>query len=140
MEAALMDHVRSTAEDVRIELVLSAVPELHPYLSDPDTATWSDVREAAGTARVRLGISTDLWLKAQRALGGDNAAAAVAVTYATWAEGRIHRSAGGFLRGMVDAAVGGRLHLRASLYGLADRAKCAESVERFRRHDMRRVQ
>lgn len=85
--------------------------------------SWNDIHRAAGRIRAMSGISEDAWNVAQRALGPEVAAAAVALIYDKYSDGEI-KSPGGYLRGMVEKAQEGELHLDRSFYGrLAARGK-----------------
>ena len=66
----------------------------------------------------RLGISRSAWIDACQAMGRYQAATAIAVIAA---KGETIRSPGGYLRGMINRARSGELHLSNSLWGLARR-------------------
>ena len=69
-----------------------------------------------------VGISEHGWNVAQKALGPEVAAAAVALIYDKHSAGEVS-SPGGYLRGMVQKAQTGELHLDRSFYGrLSERA------------------
>jgi len=83
---------------------------------------WNGVHRAAGKIRPMVGISESAWNVAQKALGPAVAAAALALIYDKHASGEVS-SPGGYLRGMVQKAVAGELHLDRSFYGrLSERA------------------
>lgn len=124
---------RALKEEIRLELVIDAIPEIHPYLPHgAETMRWSDLHAAAELARYDLGIHPTLWSRAQRTLGLDNAAAAVAYTLANQAEGRITRSAGGYYKSLIDRAMSGELRLRDSLWGKLGRPQCLAAKEAHR--------
>ena len=121
---------RSLSEEIRLELVVDALPELHAYLPDgAATAGWRDLHAAAELIRYDLGIHPTLWARAVRTLGPNNAAAAVAYTLANQEEGRITNSAGGYYKSLVDRALAGRLRLRDSLWGKLGRPQCVAAKE-----------
>ncbi|MEO0378227.1 MAG: replication initiation protein RepC, partial [Cyanobacteria bacterium P01_A01_bin.17] len=63
-----------------------------------------------------VGISEDAWNVASKVLGHAGAAASMALILDKSTEGEI-KSPGGYLRGMVQRAQVGELHLERSLYG-----------------------
>ena len=81
------------------------------YLKD-----WNDVHRASGQLRAVAGISEDAWNVAQRTFGPEVAAAVIALIYDKHATGEV-LSPGGYLRGMVEKARAGELHLERSFYG-----------------------
>jgi replication initiation protein RepC len=90
---------------------------LEGYIRD-----WSGVHRAAARIRPMVGISEHAWNVAQKALGPEVAAAAIALIYDKHAAGEVS-SPGGYLRGMVQKAQDGQLHLDRSFYGrLSERA------------------
>jgi replication initiation protein RepC len=101
------------------KLVLNVSPELSSYVLT-SSPSWADLVEAADGLRQQLGISRAAWIDACQAMGRYQAAAAVAVIAA---KGKIIRSPGGYLRGMIGRAQTGELHLSNSLWGLARRER-----------------
>jgi len=85
--------------------------ELEGYIRD-----WNDLNRAAGKIRGMAGISQDAWNAAQKVLGPAIGAAAIALIYDKYEAGEV-KSPGGYLRGMVEKAQKGELHLDRSFYG-----------------------
>jgi replication initiation protein RepC len=97
--------------------VLTVSPELKPYILTA-SPSWAEIVEAANALRQQLGISRPAWIDACQVMGRYQAATAVAVIAA---KRESIRSPGGYLRGMIDRARNGELHLSNSLWGLARR-------------------
>ena len=108
---------QQTLPAVTPKFVLNASPELKPYISTA-APSWTDIVEAANGLCQQLGISRSAWIDACQAMGRYQAAIAVAVIAA---KRQTIRSPGGYLRGMIDRAQNGELHLSNSLWGLARR-------------------
>lgn len=107
---------RGVALDV--PTIMQACPEfaqwardLGGYLKD-----WGDVYRVAGQLRPMIGVSEHAWLEAQEGLGKQAAAAALVLVFDKHARGEV-ASPGGYLRGMVEKAGAGELHLERSIYG-----------------------
>ena len=107
---------RAVALDV--PTILQACPEfaqwardLGGYLKD-----WGDVFRVAGQLRPMIGVSEHAWLEAQEGLGKQAAAAAMVLVFDKHARGEV-ASPGGYLRGMIEKAGAGELHLERSFYG-----------------------
>lgn len=81
------------------------------YLRD-----WNDVHRAAAALRPIVGISEDAWNLANRVLGPAVAAASIALILDKSSNGEV-KSPGGYLRGLVERAQVGELHLDRSFYG-----------------------
>ncbi|KPB00667.1 plasmid replication protein RepC [Ahrensia marina] len=77
---------------------------------------WNDLHRAAGKIRGMAGISEHAWNAAQKVLGAQIAAAAIALVYDKYETGEV-KSPGGYLRGMIEKAQKGELHLDRSFYG-----------------------
>ena len=77
---------------------------------------WNDVHRAAATPRPVVGISEDAWNVANKVLGPARAAASIALILDKSSEGEV-KSPGGYLRGLIEKAQIGELHLDRSLYG-----------------------
>ena len=107
------------------KFVLTVSPELKPYLFTP-SPSWADIVEAADRLRRQLGISRAAWIDACEAMGRYQAATAIAVIAA---KGETIRSPGGYLRGMINRARSGELHLSNSLWGLARREGSPEAYD-----------
>ncbi len=98
--------------------VMQACPEfaswarnMGGYLKD-----WGDLHRVAGQLRPMIGISEHAWNLAQDRLGPQIATAALVLVFDKHAAGEV-ASPGGYLRGMVDKAGAGELHLERSFYG-----------------------
>ncbi|MCY4335882.1 MAG: plasmid replication protein RepC [Litoreibacter sp.] len=121
------ERVEKTAQDERsrpngvaidVPTIMQACPEfatwardLGGYLKD-----WGDVYRVAGELRPMIGVSEHAWLAAQESLGKQAAAAAMVLVFDKHAKGEV-ASPGGYLRGMVEKAGAGELHLERSIFG-----------------------
>lgn len=81
------------------------------YLKD-----WSDLHRVAGQLRPMIGVSEHAWNHAQERLGPQMATAALVLVFDKHSAGEV-ASPGGYLRGMVEKAGAGELHLERSFYG-----------------------
>ncbi|RKF12466.1 replication protein C [Roseovarius spongiae] len=81
------------------------------YLKD-----WGDLHRVAGQLRPMIGVSEHAWNLAQDRLGPQIATAALVLTFDKHCAGEV-ASPGGYLRGMVEKATAGELHLERSFYG-----------------------
>ncbi|MEY8829732.1 plasmid replication protein RepC [Sedimentitalea sp. XS_ASV28] len=115
-EAQMEARPRGVALDV--PTIMQACPEfatwardLGGYLKD-----WGDVYRVAGRLRPMIGVSEHAWAAAQEGLGKQAAAAAMVLVFDKHAKGEV-ASPGGYLRGMVEKAGAGELHLERSIYG-----------------------
>ena len=98
--------------------VMQACPEfaswarnIGGYLKD-----WGDLHRVAGQLRPMIGVSEHAWNLAQDRLGPQIATAALVLTFDKHCAGEVG-SPGGYLRGMVEKAGAGELHLERSFYG-----------------------
>ena len=98
--------------------VMQACPEfasyahnLGGYLKD-----WGDIHRIVGQLRPMIGVSEHAWNVAQDRLGPQMAAACLVLVFDKHCTGEVS-SAGGYLRGMVEKAGAGELHLERSFYG-----------------------
>ncbi len=98
--------------------VMQACPEfaawarnMGGYLKD-----WGDLHRVAGQLRPMIGVSEHAWNVAQDCLGPQIATAALVLVFDKHAAGEV-ASPGGYLRGMVEKAGAGELHLERSFYG-----------------------
>src|SRR5512132_2097652 len=107
------------------KFILHASPELKPYLFTT-SPSWADIVEAADGLRQQLGISRPAWVDACQTMGRYQAATAVAVIAA---KGEAIHSPGGYLRGIIDRARNGELHLSNSLWGLARRGRSPRTYD-----------
>ena len=110
--------VKSRGVALDVPTIMQACPEfaqwardLGGYLKD-----WGDVYRVAGQLRPMIGVSEHAWLEAQEGLGKQAAAAAMVLVFDKHARGEV-ASPGGYLRGMVEKAGAGELHLERSIYG-----------------------
>jgi len=111
-------HTNRRRSDIDVPTLMATCPEfgelargLEGYIRD-----WNGVHRAASKVRPMVGISEHAWNTAQKALGPEVAAAAVALIYDKHVSGEV-TSPGGYLRGMVQKARAGELHLERSFYG-----------------------
>ena len=109
---------RKPTSDIDIPTLMTACPTfaqmahgLLGYLRN-----WNDVHRAAEKIRPMVGISDDAWHVANRVLGPEMAAGAIALICDKFEAGLV-RSPGGYLRGIVEKARAGELHLDRSFYG-----------------------
>ena len=98
--------------------VMQACPEfaswarnMGGYLKD-----WGDLHRVVGQLRPMIGVSEHAWNLAQDRLGPQVATAALVLTFDKHCAGEV-ASPGGYLRGMVEKAGAGELHLERSFYG-----------------------
>ena len=98
--------------------VMQACPEfaswarnMGGYLKD-----WGDLHRVVGQLRPMIGVSEHAWNLAQDRLGPQIATAALVLTFDKHCAGEV-ASPGGYLRGMVEKAGAGELHLERSFYG-----------------------
>ena len=85
--------------------------DLNGYVRD-----WNELHRAAANIRPIAGISEDAWNVAQQVLGPHVAAAAIALIFDKHSTGEV-QSPGGYLRGIIEKARAGELHLDRSFYG-----------------------
>ena len=111
-------HTRKRSSEIDVPTLMASCPAfgemargLEGYIRD-----WNGVHRAAATVRPMIAISEHAWNVAQQALGSEVAAAAIALIYDKHAAGEVN-SPGGYLRGMVQKAQAGELHLDRSFYG-----------------------
>ncbi|MEL6609319.1 MAG: plasmid replication protein RepC [Pseudomonadota bacterium] len=104
--------------DVDIPMLMASCPHFAEmarstggYLRD-----WNDVHRAAANLRPSVGISEDAWNVANRVLGPAATAASIALILDKSTTGEV-KSPGGYLRGLVERAQVGELHLDRSFYG-----------------------
>ena len=92
-------------------------PSILGWLPPGEQIGWSDLVNAASDAAPGLGISRHAWIEACQILGRETAATAVIVIAAKHGQNLISNP-GGYLRGMIQRAAVGDLHLNQSVYGL----------------------
>ena len=110
--------VRKKRATLDLPTVMQACPEfaswarnMGGYLKD-----WGDLHRVAGQLRPMIGISEHAWNLAQDRLGPQIATAALVLTFDKHCAGEV-ASPGGYLRGMIQKAGAGELHLERSFYG-----------------------
>ena len=118
---------RTRRTDIDVPTLMAACPRfardahgLQGYLRD-----WNDVYRAAERLRSMIGITDEAWHVATRILGHAVAAVAVALICDKYEGGEI-RSPGGYLRGIVERARSGELHLDRSIFGRLSKIRDAE--------------
>lgn len=104
--------------DVEISTVMQACPKFAEMAHDMGgyLQNWNEFHRVASQIRPMAGISEDAWNVSQRILGPHVAAAAIALIFDKYCCGEVS-SPGGYLRGIVDKAKSGDLHLARSFYG-----------------------
>ena len=118
LEGEWSSHYRSRSSVVDVPMLMAACPEFGEMARgfDGDIRDWPGVHRAAAKVRPMIAISEHAWNVAQKALGPEMAAAAIALIYDKHAVGEVS-SPGGYLRGMVQKAQDGELHIDRSIYG-----------------------
>ncbi len=109
---------KSQGAALDLPTVMQACPEfaswarnMGGYLKD-----WGDLYRVAGQLRPMIGVSEHAWHVAQDRLGKQVATAALVLVFEKHCAGEV-ASPGGYLRGMVEKAEAGELHLERSFYG-----------------------
>ncbi len=116
---------RKRRSEIDLRMLMIACPEFAElarsmeggYLRD-----WTDTHRAAAKIRGIAGISEDAWNVANKVMGPAVASATIALIYDKHVEGQV-KSAGGYLRAMVERAQVGDLHLDRSFYGRLSEAR-----------------
>jgi replication initiation protein RepC len=98
--------------------VMQACPEFASWARDMGgyLKDWGDLHRVAGQLRPMIGVSEHAWNLAQDRLGPQIATAALVLTFDKHCAGEV-ASPGGYLRGIVQKAGAGELHLERSFYG-----------------------
>ncbi len=112
-------HTGKRSSEVDIPMLMATCPhfaEIARDLGGGYIRNWNELHRAAGQIRGMAGISEDAWNLSQKALGPAVAAAAIALIFDKHTTGEV-KSPGGYLRGMVEKAKAGELHLDRSFYG-----------------------
>lgn len=111
-------HGTKRGSDIDIPMLMASCPHFaemarstQGYMRD-----WNDVHRAAAALRPIVGISEDAWNVANKVLGPAVAAASIALILDKSTNGEV-KSPGGYLRGLVERAQIGELHLDRSFYG-----------------------
>ena len=118
LEGEWSTHTNKARSDIDIPMLMLTCPQFGEMARDLEgyIRDWNGVHRAATKIRPMVGISEHAWNVAQRALGPEVATAALALIYDKHATGEVS-SPGGYLRGMVQKAQAGELHLERSFYG-----------------------
>jgi len=118
LDIAWSTHGDRRKSEVDIPMLMASCPhfaemarDAHGFMRD-----WNDVHRAAGTLRPVVGISEDAWHVANKVLGPAAAAASIALIFDKSTNGEV-KSPGGYLRGLIEKAQLGELHLDRSFYG-----------------------
>ncbi len=98
--------------------VMQACPEFASWARNMGgfLKDWGDLHRVAGQLWPMIGVSGHAWNLAQDRLGPQIATAALVLTFDKHCAGEV-ASPGGYLRGMVEKAGAGELHLERSFYG-----------------------
>jgi replication initiation protein RepC len=110
--------VRKIRIGLDLPTLMQACPEFAVWVRDMAgfVKDWGDLHRVAGQLRPMIGISDHAWNVAQDRLGKQVATAALALVFEKHSAGEV-ASPGGYLRGMVEKAGAGELHLERSIYG-----------------------
>ncbi len=118
-------HGKRRGSEVDIPMLMIACPqfaEMARMLENGFVRNWNDFHRAAAQISGIAGISTNAWDVANQVLGPQRAAAAVALIFEKHSSGEV-KSAGGYLRAMVERAQAGELHLDRSIFGRLSEAR-----------------
>ncbi len=113
-----VDEVRKKRPALDLPTIMQACPEFASWARNMGgfLKDWNDLHRAAGQLRTMIGISEHAWNVAQDRMGTQVATAAFALVFEKHSSGEVG-SPGGYLRGMVEKAGAGELHLERSFYG-----------------------
>jgi replication initiation protein RepC len=111
-------HTKNRKSDIDIPTLMLTCPHFAEMARGMEgyIRNWDDLHRAAGKMRGMVGISENAWNVSQRTLGPTVASAAIALIFDKHSTGEV-KSPGGYLRGMVEKARAGELHLDRSFYG-----------------------
>lgn len=111
-------HGTKRGSDIDIPMLMASCPHFAEMARSTQgfMRDWNDVHRAAAALRPIVGISEDAWNVANKVLGPAVAAASIALILDKSTEGEV-KSPGGYLRGLVERAQIGELHLDRSFYG-----------------------
>ena len=117
---------RGQGSEIDIATVMQSCPSFAEMARDMGgyVNNWEQLHRTAGQLRPMIGISEPAWNIAQERLGPQIAAAAIALIYDKFNAGEV-ASPGGYLRGMVEKAGTGELHLDRSFYGRLNEIRAA---------------
>ena len=121
VDSALEDwvvEVRKKRTAVDLPTIMQACPEFASWARSMGgfLKDWGDLHRVAGQLRPMIGISEHAWNTAQEMLGKQVATAALVLVFEKHSAGEV-ASPGGYLRGMVEKAGVGELHLERSFFG-----------------------
>ena len=121
VDSALEDwvvEVRKKRTAVDLPTIMQACPEFASWARSMGgfLKDWGDLHRVAGQLRPMIGISEHAWNTAQEMLGKQVATAALVLVFEKHSTGEV-ASPGGYLRGMVEKAGAGELHLERSFFG-----------------------
>ncbi|MDE4142134.1 plasmid replication protein RepC [Phaeobacter gallaeciensis] len=110
--------VRKKRTALDIPTIMQACPEFASWARNMGgfLKDWGDLHRVAGQLRPMIGVSEHAWNVAQDRLGKQVATAALALVFEKHCAGEVS-SPGGYLRGMIEKAGAGELHLERSFYG-----------------------
>lgn len=110
--------VRKKRTALDLPTIMQACPEFASWARNMGgfLKDWGDLHRVAGQLRPMIGISEHAWNVAQDRMGTQVATAAFALVFEKHSAGEVS-SPGGYLRGMVEKARAGELHLERSFYG-----------------------
>lgn len=112
-------HTNQRGSEVDIPMLMVACPHFAEMARDLEGGyirNWNDMHRAAAKVRGMAGISEDAWNVAQQTLSPAVAAAAIALVFDKYSTGEV-KSPGGYLRGIVQKARAGELHLDRTFHG-----------------------
>lgn len=111
-------HDAKRRSDIDIPMLMASCPHFAEMARSTQgfMRDWNDVHRAASALRPLVGISEDAWNVANKVLGPAVAAASIALILDKSTDGEV-KSPGGYLRGLVERAQIGELHLDRSFYG-----------------------
>ena len=117
---------KGRGSEIDIATVMQSCPSFAEMARDLGgfVTDWEQLHRLAGQIRPMVGISEDAWAVAQQRLGPQMAAAALALIFDKFNAGEV-ASPGGYLRGMVEKAGAGELHLDRSFYGRLNEVRAA---------------
>ncbi len=110
--------VRKKRAAIDLPTIMQACPEFASWARNMGgfLKDWGDLHRVVGQLRPMIGISEHAWSVAQDRMGPQVATAAFALVFEKHSAGEV-ASPGGYLRGMVEKAGAGELHLERSFYG-----------------------
>lgn len=110
--------VRKKHTNLDLPVIMQACPEFTSWARDIGgfIKNWDDLHRIAGQLRPMIGVSEYTWNVAQDQMGKQTATAAFVLLFEKHSSGEV-ASPGGYLRGMVEKARAGELHLERSFFG-----------------------